>query len=166
MPNWCTNQLTIKGKDTPAVLAALNGTYSVVDFNKITPYPNEYRRLDRQAREYERAHPGDRIGRPKDGFNSGGYEWRIEHWGTKWNADDAEIISADDVGATILFFTAWAPPIPIITRISEMFPNAAITMEFAEPLGGYRGTLVASAGKVTIVDYDAKWDPFEDADKE
>jgi len=39
------------------------------------------------------------------------YEWRVSHWGTKWNAYDVEIDPNDPemTRTTIEFLTAWSP---------------------------------------------------------
>lgn len=166
MPNWCHNVMMIEGTDAPAVLAAITGQNTVFDFNRIIPYPDEYIRLDQAAKEYEAAHPDDWTGRPTDGFNSGGYEWRVDYWGTKWNAEDPSIESADEVSAEIRLLTASFPPIPIVTRISEMFPDAGITLHFSEYMAAYRGCVAARAGELTWIEYDNQWNPFEECEPE
>lgn len=45
------------------------------------------------------------------------YEWRLENWGTKWNAHDNSTI--DDDGA-VSFSTAWSAPMPVISKIVEL----------------------------------------------
>ena len=45
------------------------------------------------------------------------YHWCIGNWGTKWNACDIYMASED----TIVFYTAWNHPEPIIQKISELF---------------------------------------------
>jgi hypothetical protein len=52
-----------------------------------------------------------------------GYDWRVEHWGTKWDVADVEIIDtlevSDEEGpeevAWFAFrcWTAWGPPVPV-----------------------------------------------------
>ncbi|MBI5933824.1 MAG: hypothetical protein HY867_08960 [Chloroflexi bacterium] len=112
MPNWCENELTISGPDVQKVLNAIRSEAHddedarLLDFDKIIPYPREYRELDQRAHEYQEklraidkndpnrqsqlealaAEYDAEPGAPwiKDGFNSGGYEWCCEFWGSKW----------------------------------------------------------------------------------
>lgn len=56
------------------------------------------------------------------------YDWCREHWGTKWNACDCEIVDAD----TIKFQTAWSAPIPVIDKLAEMYPEAHIEHWWAD----------------------------------
>ena len=114
MPNWAENELTITGPDVQKVLEAIRAESSddedarIIDLDRIIPYPKHFKDLDQRARDYGEkfraianndpkrqeklnalaseygVEPG--TAHLKDGFNSGGYEWRCEHWMTKWNA--------------------------------------------------------------------------------
>jgi hypothetical protein len=78
MPNHCDSDMTITGPEE--VLGEFLAKHvtkadgSLLDLDSIRPYPKYFAELDRAAREYEEQHPGDWRGRPKDGFNSGGYD--------------------------------------------------------------------------------------------
>ena len=70
------------------------------------------------------------------------YSWSIANWGTKWNA-----YSVSDDGDTITFDTAWSTPLPVIQKLSEMFPDVRITLKFADEDFGYNcGEIVFLAG--------------------
>ena len=112
MPNWTENELTITGPDVNKVLETIRSEtiedhdMRILDFNRIIPYPQIYRDMDKRAEEYQEklhviatddperqqklealgAEYGVEPGTPwlKDGFNSGGYEWCCSSWGTKW----------------------------------------------------------------------------------
>jgi hypothetical protein len=114
MPNFCENELTISGPDVARVLAAIADPSSddpdehILDFDQIVPYPQDLKDLDQRNAEYQakffaisKDDPGrdEKLkaladeygvepGTPwlKDGYNSGGYEWTIQNWSTKWNA--------------------------------------------------------------------------------
>ena len=124
MPNWAENELTISGPDVQKVLNAIRSEASadedarVLDFDRIIPYPKQYRELDLRAHEYQQkffaidkddperqskletlaVEYGVEPGTPwlKDGFNSGGYEWCCENYGTKWNACGATLTTRKD----------------------------------------------------------------------
>ena len=42
------------------------------------------------------------------------YEWRIQNWGTKWNASRAEVLDG-----RLSFLTAWNAPKPILEKLSQ-----------------------------------------------
>ena len=74
-----------------------------------------------------------------DYYNDRWYEWRLANWGTKQNAFDSEKI--DDTA--ILFSTAWSPPLAVIEKLAEKFPDATITLEWAdEDIGFNTGCVI------------------------
>lgn len=98
----------------------------------------------------------ERVGEP------GWYEWRCEHWGTKWDAAfedsgpfigmgtesmDVELSKQSQVAtitptvAVYKFDTAWAPPEPVIEAASEQHPELEFVLRFAEIGEGYAGEM-------------------------
>ena len=73
------------------------------------------------------------------------YDWCSKNWGTKWNAYETGQRDAD----TLMFTTAWAPPEPVITQLSKMYPEAVIEHWWASEICG-EGTGYAkySGGKL------------------
>jgi hypothetical protein len=51
--------------------------------------------------------------RPRDGYNSGGYEWCCTTWGYKWPASDIEVRESPDT-LSYQFQTLWRPPTFVI----------------------------------------------------
>lgn len=73
------------------------------------------------------------------------YSWSVANWDTKWNAYNISE-EADD---KIYFDTAWSTPFKVINKLSEMFPNVEITLEYADEDFGYNcGIVVFLAGNV------------------
>lgn len=70
------------------------------------------------------------------------YDWRWEHWGTKWNAYDCVTVSPDE--KTLIFNTAWNSVPPIVETISAKFPEVSIRYGWADEDIGY------NVGKVLI----------------
>lgn len=58
--------------------------------------------------------------------------WSNEFWGTKWNAYDIVIEDGQ-----ICFDTAWSTPVPIIQKLSKMFPDVPIHHLYADEDTGH-----------------------------
>ena len=156
MPNWCECDLTIEGpRDVlEKFLCEVASEASLFDFDRIVPYPDPFRELDRLAAEWDKTPPEERTRpRPTDGFNQGGYEWCVEHWGTKWPArwvnldrdewpDDEE----SDGRVSFSFSTAWSPPCPVVERAAERFPEFRFALRYFECGCQYQGILICDSG--------------------
>lgn len=57
------------------------------------------------------------------------YEWRLEYWGTKWNADDYYLGPGK---FEVRFQTAWSHPFPIIKALSRQFPDDVFVVSYAD----------------------------------
>ncbi len=118
MPNHVTNKVEFFGnqKNIDKVLELIRGDDErpVIDFNKIIPIPDNIYlgNLGREERE-------------KYGENNW-YDWRITHWGTKWNAYDQY-----SEGNVIMFNTAWSMPWSIYDKLAEICANNDVTFEGA-----------------------------------
>ena len=121
------------------------------DFNKFIPYPEEYKDGDRLVAEWLE-NPDRQLPMPKDGFNSGGYDWCIRNWGTKWNAarfvPGSERESRGRLTVLIHFSTAWSPPCPVIRNASERFPELSIDLRYFERGMAFCGRYACRAGVV------------------
>jgi hypothetical protein len=54
------------------------------------------------------------------------YDWRMQHWETKWNAMDTTVENIGANTAVIRFLTAWDPPMPVIRVLNEKFPGLSL----------------------------------------
>jgi len=50
------------------------------------------------------------------------YDWACNNWGTKWNSCDVTE-TASEKSVTWDFLTAWCPPVPVIQKIEQEFPD-------------------------------------------
>lgn len=81
------------------------------------------------------------------------YEWRNENWNTKWNACGYDENTNYSGNSVIWFQTAWSAPIPVIQKLSEMYSNIELTLEFAdEDLGQNCGKIKFKNGDI-IAEY-------------
>jgi hypothetical protein len=72
------------------------------------------------------------------------YDWAIENWGTKWNAYSSERKSAIEVW----FQTAWSMPLPVVNKLSLMFPENTFRLSWAdEDTGSNAGDIIIQNGK-------------------
>jgi len=159
MPNWCDNQVRINGpkKEIEKFVKLIGKKEPNFDFNLFIPYPDEFKKLDDEAKNWEKeAEEFRRQGKevdyskqPSDGYNQGGYQWCIQNWGTKWNVEkECEWDNTDERGIKLIFQTAWSPPEPVISAISEKFPKLTLTLEYESLESSYAGYYVAKAGDV------------------
>jgi Ferredoxin-like domain in Api92-like protein len=167
MPNYCENDLTVRGpKEVMEEFLKFAAGGSPFDFNRFLPYPEEFRRLDEIAKAWDREHEGgpdyDWFGRPKDGFNSGGYEWRVKHWGTKWPACRVKVegpVTGYAEKAVTVFFhfdTAWSPPKPVIEKAAELYPALQFELRYFERGAQFNGFFYCSDGEVET----DEWGPY------
>ena len=182
MPNWCENELVISGpkQDVEDLLSTMSAPKTevtehgvinnvIVDtctfsFGNIIPYPMEYEQLDRayeaatrmisKMTHSEREKYFQSNGRPRDGYNSGGYEWCKANWGTKWDACDVLISkrkpskSSKAVFYDVSFQTAWTPPRPVIHALSLKYPKVRLALKYWERGAGFRGSLIMKGGRI------------------
>lgn len=159
MPNWCSNVVTIEGVEAEVdrLVEFMRSEHGEFDFNKLIPYPEEFRAADEIHNEIRKLTWWRPKGRPlsdeeehklqelqkiapeKDGFNSGGYEWCYENWGTKWPARDTRVDRAFSHKVEYTFDTAWSPPVPVILELATRFPDVNITLDYAECGAAYCG---------------------------
>ena len=84
-------------------------------------------------------------------------------WGTKWNA--CRPIAEPDEGRC-KFDTAWSCPTGVLVKVSEQFPDDAITVTYAdEDIGSNCGTFTLKAGQVVEQDIAPPWRDMTDAEK-
>ena len=174
MPNHVTNILSFSGdeKEIKKLLKTIkgenfeDGTPRLIDFSKIIPFPEELKgtisptqivtqeEYDEWMRKYN---AGELNGYEKDNKPltkemsneykkkygaDNWYDWRCANWGTKWGAYE---ISKGE-GNSIVFQTAWSTPIPVIEKLSEMFPEVAITLEYADEDFGHNCGIIEFEG--------------------
>lgn len=141
MPNWCYNELTVTGNETDVrrFITELNTDGKVLSEDTLIPYPAKYRILDEIAKQWDKDNPGaGYIGRPIDGFNSGGYEWCIDNYGSKWGFCNPILVSEGfmtgvDTGKYYVqyqFDSAWNPPNKLILKMGVKYPMLHIELVY------------------------------------
>jgi hypothetical protein len=134
MPNWCDNDLFIYGseQDLKKIKEQVTNEAGEFDFGKIVPEPTtpDYFK-DNLSSEDMKQHPLN------------WYEWRIENWGTKWNARESVITEVDETKTLQAWFqTAWSPATPITLALSKQYPNVVIEHKYIEEGMQFCGVLI------------------------
>lgn len=138
MPNWCTNTLIVimpDGRRDEIMQGIMQD--GKVTFRKVLPEPPD---MDLTAGR------GSGLGGVPDW-----YEWRMQNWGTKWDAHDTMMVDVDSLkGSSILevnFNTAWAPPMMWLVAASKKYPEAQWTLAYDEPGNDFGGFVTLRAGE-------------------
>lgn len=150
MPNHVYSKLIVTGsfEETRRFRKFAKTKDCEIDANRFIPYPETYKKLDRIAREWEKKNTinGGRYkegvdfrSRPKDGFNSGGYEWCINNWGTKWGFYSFSKVEMNKNNIVYKFETAWSPAIPVIIQASVLFPTLKFRYQYEDEGWNYIG---------------------------
>ena len=128
MPNHITNIVKLHDEESIKTFTDLLVTTNekgeeVVTFNNIIPEPEN---------------------------NEDWYNWRIEHWGTKWNAYETDIVGYDNY-LKVSFNTAWSCPFPVFEKLAKL--GVKFTLAFAdEDLGYNLGIFTTENNKLKEID--------------
>lgn len=122
MANRTKNVLTAENLVNVNMFRLTEDNQLIVDFNLIIAQPKTKEECDSKYYITEDSHVQPYTGR--EWFNW--YKWNCENWGTQWNCEMLGIDGTDTVG----FFTAWAAPFPIISKISEMLGDVELKHTF------------------------------------
>lgn len=82
---------------------------------------------------------------------NGWYDWRITHWGTKWDicsggGDEPWVECSGDM-ISISGDTAWSPPIAALDGLAAAFPETSIDLGWSEPNMVFEGFVAWANGK-------------------
>src|SRR6056300_1253603 len=100
MPNHTDNRVILSHDDTQMI----DNIYNIMNTD------------DTELCNYLVPEPRDDAGEPTSGW----YDWRLEHWGTKWDIYNATCDRMDANTLVLSFDTAWSPPIPVFDKLVDM----------------------------------------------
>lgn len=87
-------------------------------------------------------------------FNSGGYEWVCDNWGTKWGCYDISVSRDEPDCLRYDFMTAWAPfSTGVLEAMAERFPTLEFELKYGESGVGFAGILRAADGGIELNDF-------------
>ena len=140
MPNWCHNRVTAYG-DEDKIEEVKKIFESKTPFNDIFPQPdwnntpNENGELPQleQHKNSEGEVVWETYNFPDGRNDDRWYDWRLQHWDTKWEASEIEFECDDSEILTVTFDTAWSPPEGVIRKLREKFPDVSFSCFYDEP---------------------------------
>jgi hypothetical protein len=158
VPNWCHNTLSVQGPADRLQEFADKVKLDGIEDGKKWSIPLSFS-----------AHV------PDAAAGDDWYEWRIQHWGTKWDASfgGSPMVALGAEGMDIeksvawtgvrwiddelvfKFDTAWSPPYPWAQRASELEPDLTFGLRWAEVGHDAAGEAVWQSG-LTIEENDLK----------
>jgi len=116
MPNWCANTVTFRHKDRAQLERIVKGYNGEGLFKEFLPTP--------ESEDW--------------------YEWNVNHWGTKWDVSDNDVIDIWDDRVSISFDTAWAPPVEFYEHITGL--GFGVDAKFWEPGMEFAGYYTSEDG--------------------
>ena len=168
MPNHCDHDFWISGPTDVVnhILATHLDAHGAINADSVIPYPVIFKTMDEARHKWTETYFKDDYGIapkdgvdaqtippcPKDGFNSGGYEWCVEQWGTKWGCYDGRGItdvplkSPKTRKVQLGFLTAWSPALPVYNALAKMYPNCNFKVAFYEQGAAYSGWITWHKG--------------------
>ena len=166
MPNWVNVKLSAHPDVINAITCDKCGEKDV-DFELIMPIPPDLKdywtgstvSLEEQAKEIikckleygNQQHLIPMTEKDKERFRElygagDWYDWCVQNWGCKWNAQ-TDYCNSDEVG----FQTPWEEPYNWIHHLSLKFPKHVITVDWEEEQG-YGEVYTITAGKKEIIE--------------
>ena len=144
MPNWCHNSLCVSGpkSDLEIFMERVQGeevyegekVINLLNFNTLVPLPEE-----------ENENWKDQEGVSHD--------WQVEHWGTKWQADEVSVeweLNLDNEDYLFYqFLTAWSAPDKFIKAVALMFPTITFELRSCDPSMDWDYQLTAHGDEVS-----------------
>lgn len=163
MPNWVLSELIIRG--SPEKLKEFveynkytdeDGDIRLLSADKYIPIPedmlygkcNDCGFKSKDIKECGQECPNCGSKNTKDWYNNGGYEWCVDHWGSKWNFVDVKMEEDDGESGEIIynFNTAWSPMLPVIKAMSIKFMDLTFIYKVEEEAHSFMGYYVATKG--------------------
>ena len=135
MPNWCENEITITGNK------------EVIDELLI------HAKMPTEGVEDPKFLMGALVPMPSVEFDNW-YDWRVEHWGTKWDFNqhsiDLQISQLNPTTTQVYFYTdtAWAPPLEFWKALTKKYKGLRVENYYCEEGVGFVGIAKFKDGKM------------------
>ena len=149
MPNWCNNELIIKG--SPKELSKLIKQVEITNSEETSTHP-------KTQFSCQKVMP-----RPASQDNDW-YSWNINHWGSKWDLDSVSLDESKIEERIIRysFQTAWSPVVEVILALAGQFKKLSFQYNYYESgmdfwgIEKYKKGVVTSSESGSISEADCK----------
>lgn len=149
MPNWCKNNLKIKGNGEKVLelLELMKDEDGQMTFNKLVPMPKELENTEAPTPE-NMSEKKKKYLLEKCGATNW-YDWHCKNWGCKWDASESAFYQRGN-DWYISFQTPWGPPIEFIQKVSKQFNKMTFELQYADEGYGQQplGEAIISEGSV------------------
>lgn len=142
MPNWCENKAIFSHDDSNKIdeLIERFNTNSVLQY--LAPMPDglvESNVILKYLSDVKASESEIRTKLKEEYGYPSWYDWRIKHWGTKWDFGTLEgsMVRLDENTVTFRFLSAWSPPIEAYRTAEEN--GFSITAYYHESGVGFCG---------------------------
>ena len=126
MPNWCFNEVEIKGTK--------KAIENIAELMKQVEETGEF---------FEHVDP------VPEGSET---HWRSNNWGTTWDANvESLVFKVNENVISLSFDTAWSPPVEFFAKFSEIF-KVTVKISFLEEARDFAGCCICKAGKIVSED--------------
>ncbi len=152
MPNWCTNSLLVSTNTEVSKKEAIKQLAEFKEKAKLKEKDSDIalsmNELYPMPKELENTKAGFESDKPN------WYDWRCEHWGTKWDINGYLEYDEEDI-LEYSFDSAWSPPTGFIEKVSKDFPLLRFRLKYEEEGNGFLGVAVATNGHLDdqCIDY-------------
>jgi len=162
MPNWCQNDLAIKGpRDFLEEIAKTE-----LSLAKLVPYPKELENMEKTTSVPKNEIEKRKKLKAKYGVDTL-FDWCVKYWGTKWDIslmsgpDVEEGFSPDEEDEYYLsatFDSAWSPPVEAMKQFYKQHKDKKLEIfhYYFEPGCAFLGSLIIKNGKIYEEDFEYK----------
>jgi hypothetical protein len=124
MPNWCENNLALRHADSAMIQRARDAYANGTFFNEFVPVPEDLHITAGKLGDpilQEELEAKEQLNRDTHGY-ANWYDFCVNEWGTKWDVggDDSLIVAHERDLLTVIFDSAWAPPIEFYRKMEVL----------------------------------------------
>lgn len=155
MPNWCMNELQIRGPEID-VLSFMNKLKSVKEdeisiFAALIPMPKEYSLESANfEKDQDKWSDNEKLCFEKYGHKDW-YSWCNAYWGVKWDASDVYVLNesySKETNITLAYSTPWGPGSEQLAEALCEYKNLSFHLYYEESGMCFHGAVTIVEGEV------------------
>jgi len=157
MPNWVQNEVTING---PAATLSNIKELLARPYSMYWPSqnPTEFDLGILKEQQIQKVFSFWNIVSPEDMehyyLGDNWYGWNCANWGTKWDADEDQLVHETRDELFYTFSTAWSEPDAALRALSQLFPDIEIRNRWTEEQGFGEEVIYSASTRDVIESWD------------